>query len=267
MTGIATPIRDPVGRAAVGGAQRDQIRLGTDVGGAVSEQTRQQLEEQVAYYRARANVYDAWADRAGHYDRGHRNAGWHAERLRLAAALAEFCPSGDVLEIAGGTGQWTAELVRHADSLTVLDAAPEALERNVARLGETAARVRHVHADFFHWEPSATYDVVCFAYWLSHVPPEHFGEFWDRVAACLKPGGRVFVIDNMASNRAAELDPERPGADGVSVLRDGPDGRIYRVWKVLWRPEELCATLGELGWDVQAFSTGTYFLWAEARRR
>ncbi|MEX1173152.1 MAG: hypothetical protein WEG56_11140 [Chloroflexota bacterium] len=66
------------------------------------------LEEQVRYYRVRAPAYDEWADRTGDFDRGHRNDGWFIEKQRLVAALDDFEPSGDVLEIAGGTGQWSS---------------------------------------------------------------------------------------------------------------------------------------------------------------
>jgi demethylmenaquinone methyltransferase/2-methoxy-6-polyprenyl-1,4-benzoquinol methylase len=226
----------------------------------------QRLGEQVRYYRARAVEYDAWADRRGPYDRGKRNDGWFAEKQRLVAALDDFGPTGDVLEIACGTGQWTERLVRSAASLTVIDAAHETLEQNRQRLGDSAERISYHRADVFTWQPPQQYDVVFFSYWLSHVPPEYFEAFWERVAAWLKPDGRVFLIDNIATKRAMQLDPETPGGDGVSVLRPAPDGKLYRVWKVLWRPDELCEALGELGWSVAAYATGTYFLWAEGTR-
>jgi demethylmenaquinone methyltransferase/2-methoxy-6-polyprenyl-1,4-benzoquinol methylase len=232
----------------------------------MTDRLAQRLSEQVRYYRARAPEYDAWAERRGAFDRGLQNDGWFAEQQRLAAALRDFQPTGDVLEIAGGTGQWTERLAGHADSLTVVDAATEALEQNELRLRAAGHRVDYVRTDFFTWQPPRRYDVVFFSYWLSHVPPDYFESFWERVAACLAPDGRVFLIDNIATGQAASLDPETPGGDGVSVMRPAPDGRIYRVWKVLWRPEELRAALAGLGWTFEVFSTGSYFMWAEGRR-
>jgi 2-polyprenyl-3-methyl-5-hydroxy-6-metoxy-1,4-benzoquinol methylase len=233
----------------------------------MSDALEQRLAEQVRYYRARANEYDAWADRRGPYDRGPHNPGWFAEKARLSAALSEFHPSGDVLEIAGGTGQWTEQLVRYADSLTVIDAAQEALDRNRARLGTKAVRIDYHALDIFDWQPTRRYDVVFFSYWLSHVPPDCFETFWERVAAALAPGGRVFLIDNIATRRAQALDPEAPGEDDATVVRTAPDGHTYRVWKVLWPPDELRETLAELGWAFEVYPTGTYFMWAEGVRR
>ena len=232
----------------------------------MTEALERELDEQVRYYRVRAPEYDAWAERRGVYDRGSLNQGWQAEKLRLLAALDDFQATGDVLEIAGGTGQWTEQLLRTADALTVVDAAPEAIEQNRLRLGARASRVDYHVTDVFEWEPPRQYDVVFFSYWLSHVPPVRFEAFWQRVAACLKPDGRIFVIDNVATTHAARLDPEIRGDDDTTVLRPAPDGNLYRIWKVLWRPLELETALDSLGWSVEAFATGTYFMWAEGTR-
>ncbi len=226
----------------------------------------ERLAEQIAYYRARAPEYDAWANRENDFDRGHHNEAWHAEKRRLAAALTRFWPGGNVLEIAGGTGQWTERLIRYTPLVTVIDAAPEALEENRKRTAKHTKMVEYHHGDVFTWDPPERYDVVFFSYWLSHVPPERFEEFWRQVDRCLKPDGRVFLIDNLPSPEAEALDPEIPAGDDVSVMRPAPDGRLYRVWKVLYRPEELRKVLLDLGWDLDIDATGDYFLWGEGAR-
>jgi demethylmenaquinone methyltransferase/2-methoxy-6-polyprenyl-1,4-benzoquinol methylase len=72
------------------------------------------LAEQRAYYDARAPEYDRGALLV---DGG--------EELR--AALDAFAPASDVLELACGTGVWTAPLLRHADTITAVDASPRML--------------------------------------------------------------------------------------------------------------------------------------------
>lgn len=233
----------------------------------MTDSLEERLAEQIAYYRARAPEYDAWANREGEFDRGLHNDAWHEEKRRLVEALRGFWPNGNVLEIAGGTGQWTQQLMRYSPLLTVLDAAPEALEENRRRTAQHTTMIDYQHGDVFTWEPPERYDVVFFSYWLSHVPPEHFEQFWEKVDRCLKPGGRVFLIDNLPTDAAEALDPETPAEDDASVLRPAPDGNLYRVWKVLWSPEELGKVLFDLGWSFDVFSTGHYFLWAEGTRR
>jgi SAM-dependent methyltransferase len=219
------------------------------------------LGEQLAYYRARAPEYDRWSLRRGPFDRGREtNEWWFAEVEALRAALDAFGPRGRVLELACGTGQWTAHLARYADSLTAVDAAPEAIQINRARLD--GLPVRHVQADLFEWRPSEQFDTVFFSFWLSHVPPERFEGFWDMVRSCLAPGGRVFLIDNLRSEAAAEIDPEAPGPEAGSVVRTLGDGRRFVVWKVLFTPEELVTATRALGWDLDVRPTGSFFLYA-----
>src|SRR5436305_1940251 len=81
------------------------------------------LAEQLSYYRAVAPEYDEAAQRDVS----------EIDRAELEAALERFGPSGDVLELAGGTGHWTVSLTRYANRLTVLDASEETLAVNRAK--------------------------------------------------------------------------------------------------------------------------------------
>jgi hypothetical protein len=63
------------------------------------------LAEQRAFYRARAPEYDQWWQRRGHYDRGSGETHeWERQVAVVDTALASFGATGDVLELAGGTG-------------------------------------------------------------------------------------------------------------------------------------------------------------------
>ncbi len=105
------------------------------------------LEGQLAYYRARAGEYDEWFLRKGRHDRGPEwNRRWFWEIEEVRRELDRFRPTGNVLELACGTGLWTVELARHAASVTAVDASPEVLEINRTRLREVGreTRVRYV---------------------------------------------------------------------------------------------------------------------------
>jgi SAM-dependent methyltransferase len=190
------------------------------------------LAEQIAYYRARAPEYDA------------THALDAASRATLLTALRAFSPRGRVLELACGTGQWTAELARHASLLTAVDASPEMIALNRARV--PTENVHYVEADLFAWSAAERYDVVFFSTWLSHVPPQRFEGFWALVGECLKENGRVFFIDELPAVAAHE----RWIADATAPLVERPltTGERYRAIKVLYDPAELRARLSELGW-------------------
>ena len=141
------------------------------------------LQDQIDYYRARAGEYDEWWFRTGRYDRGAEfNAQWHAETAAVEAAfgswLAAKRPRGS-LELACGTGLFTRLIAPRVARLTAVDASPEVIAINRARVG--ADNVDYVQADLFAWRPTQRYDAVFLSFWLSHVPDERFGAFWKMV--------------------------------------------------------------------------------------
>ena len=218
------------------------------------------LASQRAYYRARASEYDAWFLRQGRYDRGeaHR-AQWFAEVEVLGKALADFAPRGDLLELACGTGWWTEHLAHYGDSLTAVDASPEVLGLNRARL--PSAKIRYVQADLFNWTPERKYDTVFFSFWLSHVPPERFASFWATVKACLNPCGRVFLIDSSHTPAGTAKDQVLGSAGATTTTRRLDDGRTFDIVKVFYEPEQLEAKLTTLGWQSSIGKTAGFFVY------
>jgi demethylmenaquinone methyltransferase/2-methoxy-6-polyprenyl-1,4-benzoquinol methylase len=219
------------------------------------------LDEQIRYYRSRAGEYDEWFLRRGRYDHGpERNAQWFGEVAEVARALESFRPSGRVLELACGTGWWTKRLARSADALTAVDASPEVIALNRERVKDPA--VRYVGADLFAWRPDERYDLVFFSFWLSHVPPDRFEEFWEKVGSWLAPGGRVFFIDSLRSSRDTTKDQplERPEGDCRQQRRLN-DGQVFRIVKIYYEPERLRQRLAGLGWAVEVRATPEFFLY------
>jgi demethylmenaquinone methyltransferase/2-methoxy-6-polyprenyl-1,4-benzoquinol methylase len=144
------------------------------------------LREQIAYYRARAEEYDA-SLREG------LTVGERAELEGAADAIRRLAQGKDVLEIACGTGLFTQAAAAVSASLTALDAAPEMLALNRERLAGRG--VYYVLADIFEWKPTESFEVVFFAFWLSHVPPARLAGFLATVRRALRPGGQVLILD------------------------------------------------------------------------
>jgi len=221
------------------------------------------IEEQIAYYQARAGEYDEWFLRQGRYDHGpEMNARWFAEVEQVARALEAFAPAGDVLELASGTGLWTQRLAPTARSVTAVDSSPEVHAINQERLG--GAPVRYVVADLFRWQPDRQYDTIFFSFWLSHIPPERLESFWSIVHAALAPGGRVFFVDALYAETSTAKNHQLEGPDAHAVTRRLNDGQEYRIIKVFYRPEMLTERLTAWGWRVRIERTPTYFYYGEA---
>jgi len=196
--------------------------------------------EQVAYYRRRAGEYDATA----YGDLPDADE-------RLAALVDRLRPSGDVLEVACGTGMWTRHLAAHARTLTAVDTAPEMVA--VAR--RRAPSATFLVADVLDWTPPRHWDTIFFAFWLSHVPAAAFAPFWSVVRAALADGGRVIFVDDRPA--AAEEETYVPGSAEV-VERRLADGSVHRLVKLPRDASELSGRLARLGWraDVRPVPPG-----------
>ena len=161
------------------------------------------------------------------------------------------------LELACGLGKWTPLLLRHARSVTAVEAAPEMLALASGRVLD--GRLQFIQADLFAWEPDRAHDAVFFAFWLSHVPPERFESFWSLVGRCLEPDGRVFFADD--NYRTADELVE--GEHSAIIRRQLIDGTTHRLVKVPHSPADLERRLAGLGWRITVTSSSGSFYWGE----
>ncbi|MGE5226479.1 MAG: class I SAM-dependent methyltransferase [Planctomycetaceae bacterium] len=231
------------------------------------------LQEQTRYYEDRAPEYeDVWF-RRGPYDLGPQgNARWFEETARLEAAADAFGATGEVLELACGTGLFTRRLVRSATRLTAIDVSARVLEINRRRVGDPS--VTYVHGDLFAWEPpdGRRFDAIFSSFLISHIPPSRFEEFWGRLERWLAPGGRAFVCDDLEGGESRPSNPGRSVDEGPRFLhrRKLRTGREYTIVKVFYRPERLAAMLHPLGWGSEVGTTGDEFFhmtaWPERTR-
>jgi hypothetical protein len=80
-------------------------------------------DDLVAYYEARAEEYDDWYLRRGRYARGPiHDAAWNAELDGAGTWLDSLPISGEIVELAAGTGWWSPLLASKGE-LSLYDAA------------------------------------------------------------------------------------------------------------------------------------------------
>lgn len=157
------------------------------------------LQEQIAYYSARANEYDEWFYRIGRYDRGEElNQRWFNEAGVIRNALYQIGNVERVLELACGTGIWTQELLKIGQKITALDASSEVIAIARSKIG--AANVEYQQIDLFNWEPNTEYDLVFFSFWLSHVPPNLVDSFLKKSIKRRTEVGK-FLLLTLASSQ------------------------------------------------------------------
>lgn len=240
-----------------------------DSGGG-GDATEDALREQLLYYRLGAVEYDDanLALLGRNDDDGRRRRAGYGRAIALLDKLAK---NRDVLEVAGGTGMYTRHLATIASRVTVVEASPESIEISQASTLHAAAKVRYVLSDIFAWTPPRRFDVVIFAFWLSHVPHSRFDTFWRMVDQALAPGGTVVIVDAAATEQEAQPVPvaqnffsEQRVNDECSI-RQLADGSQFRVIRILWTSINLREKLGSLGWECEFDDTPSWLI-GTARR-
>jgi len=212
------------------------------------------LAEQRRYYAARAPEYDDWWFRRGRYALdAPAHARWLADVAEVEGGLHAFAQGGAVLELAAGTGLWTRHLVRAADRLVAVDASSEVLEINRARVD---GPVEYVVADLFEWQPADRFDLCFFGFWHSHVPEERFDAFWALVRRALRPGGRIFLVDNARGGDSTHTPRVAPDRE----VRRLSDGREFEIVKRYWSPAALTERVAQLGFalDLRVTENGCF---------
>ena len=128
------------------------------------------------------------------------------------------------------------------------------------RVGDAA--VRFVQADLFSWRPDRRYDTVFFGFWLSHVPPDRFDDFWRLVQSCLAPAGRVCFMDDVL--RTAEETRHAP--ESSTIVRRAADGGEHRLVKVAHTAEHLQERLAAHGWLIAVHEVAESLFWGSGGR-
>ena len=213
-------------QARAEGLQLMRMSLGGHAGGAVGE------KELLAYYSRRAGEHEQI------YEKPERRADLGQVRSWLREALAGH----RILEVACGTGYWTAELAPVAAAITATDSSPATLE--VAR-GKSypPGRVCLALADAYALaDVPGDFTAGLAAFWWSHVPRERQSAFLGGLHRRLGLGpwwcSSTTGTSQAAAPRSAGGMPARTHTNGADS-----DGTEYEVLKNFPAAAELEATL------------------------
>jgi demethylmenaquinone methyltransferase/2-methoxy-6-polyprenyl-1,4-benzoquinol methylase len=212
--------------------------------------------EMRAYYDQRAPEYDDWYDRVGRYNDPTTNALWHEEVRRLEV-IADAFGDGRLLDIACGTGRWTARFAANprVTAIVGLDQSDEMLEETRARLEKTGQSATLIRGDAYALPfPDASVDCCFTGFFLSHVPLDNVPKFLTEVRRVVRPGGGLLVFDSLL--------PVGKDAPVEVQVRPLKDGSRHRVLKVYYTPETLAAALAPTATPdhTATESTGRFFV-------
>ena len=201
---------------------------------------RAALETRAAADAGPAEV-DDWYLRRGVHARGPvHDLAWQME-LDAATTWLDALPlHGEIVELAAGTGWWSALLATKGE-LHAYDGSGPNLDRARERL--LAHRLRaHLHVRDPWSPPDRAVDAVVVPLFLGSVPAGRRADFLALLRAWLRPGGLAAL---------------------VSVVDDPATGALAAAVPLTADPGELAAALAAAGFaNVAARGTGRFFLLA-----
>jgi SAM-dependent methyltransferase len=256
IEGYALLCPDCVGRAQDNEFLRYRLREGLRARSAAGAADP---DDQKADDAVRAAERDDWYMRRGRHSRGTiADVQFQAELDQATLWLDGLPLSGEIVELAAGTGWWSPLLAQKGE-LWLYDAVEEPLERARERLLAHGLRA-HIHVRDAWAEPDRQVDALFTGFWLSHVPRPRLADFLATCRRWLKPGGIYVLIDEASS---AEHTPT------VDDLQPRPtDGREFLIPKVYYAPDELEEALKSAGFmQAEVITTSHNFLLGHARQQ
>jgi SAM-dependent methyltransferase len=166
-----------------------------------------------------------------------------------------------VLEVACGTGYWTAAYAGAASRVLAFDTSLSALE--IARAKDLpAGRVRFIEADARNLqEVEGAFDAGFAAFWVSHLPRRDLPGWLEAFHARLEPGASVVLVDNVFVPGVGGDLLSREGTDDTFKRRTLDDGTEHEIVKNYFTEAELRSVLAPRS-DHLHLHVGTCFWWA-----
>jgi SAM-dependent methyltransferase len=191
-------------------------------------------------------LLDYYAQRAAYYEEIYAIPERQEELARLKARLCGLLTGHDVLEVACGTGYFTAPVAEVARSIVATDAVTEVLE--IARAKPwPPGKVRFEPCDA--WDLSGIkgdFTAGLAAFWWSHVPRQRLAGFLRGFHQ--RVGSGLFVYcDNPYVPGSSTPISRTDGGYNTYQMRCLKDGSVHEVLKNYYSPEEMFRAVEELG--------------------
>jgi SAM-dependent methyltransferase len=204
-----------------------------------------------AYYDRRAREYEQVYYRDDPLRQGELQA--------IAAAVRETFAGRRVLEVACGTGYWTAVLAATARHVVAIDASPEMLAIARAK-GLPPEKVEFRAGDAYALEEvPGEFEAGLANFWLSHVPKARIDAFLLGFHKRLGSGATVFMADNSYLPGVGGELVVRPGIADTFKLRTLADGSQYEVLKNYYDADQLQRLLAPWASELQVHAGPCYW--------
>lgn len=198
------------------------------------------MDKLADYYARRAPEYERF------YDKPERQTDLSLLRERVARLFA----GRRVLEVACGTGYWTAVMAPEAREVLALDVNEEvfALAREKPL---PAGKVEFRQADAFALpDCGRRHDGVFAAFWWSHVPRARLDAFLQGCLRAAAPGAMIAFLDGRYVEGSSTPMARRDAEGNSYQMRGLDDGSVHEVMKNYPEESELIQRASRFGWGA-----------------
>lgn len=143
-------------------------------------------------------------DRANEYDKVYLNPLEQEDLLKATEIFQNLFSQKTVLEIACGTGYWTARIAKTATSIDATDINETVLD--IAKERQNSNNITFYIADMYDLAPGKKYDGVFGGFIWSHILLQDLDPFIDKLKSVLRAGGTaVFIDSNCVENTGHDI--------------------------------------------------------------
>ena len=198
------------------------------------------MDKLADYYARRAPEYERF------YDKPERQADLSVLRERLARLFAQR----RVLEVACGTGYWTATIASHAREVTALDIDEEVLA--LARERPLPAGKAEFHRADAYALPDLgrRHDGLFAGFWWSHVPRARLDAFLEGCVRAAAPGAMIAFLDGRYVEGSSTPVSRRDAEGNSYQTRRLDDGSVHEMMKNYPEESELIQRASRFGWGA-----------------
>ncbi|HEV8095748.1 MAG TPA: class I SAM-dependent methyltransferase [Burkholderiales bacterium] len=206
------------------------------------------------------NLAAYYARRAAEYERIYAKPERQADLAKLRARIAALFSGRTVLEVACGTGYWTAVIAPQARAITAIDAAEETLA--IARSKQyPAGRVEFIQGDAYALPDfGRRHDALFAGFWWSHVALARLDAFLAGAARAVAPGAIVAFLDNRYVEGSSTPLSRRDAEGNTYQTRKLDDGSAHEVLKNFPSDDELRERAQRQGHDIAIEHVEHYWL-------
>ena len=201
-----------------------------------------------------------YAKRAAEYERIYARPERQADLAALRARVAKMFARRRVLELACGTGYWTAVIAPAAEGVTAIDVNDEVLSIAGTK-SYPQDRVEFLRGDCYSPPDfGRKHDALFAGFWWSHVAVERLDTFLETAIGSVAPGALVAFLDNRYVEGSSTAVSRRDEDGNTYQQRRLEDGSSHEVLKNFPSEGELIRRASRHGWGANVELLEHYWL-------